>query len=110
MEALLTGETVTPAIEIGTSRAPALASALVPTVELARAQIYNNTDISDDAENGIIVADRETCSFQLFQIPDSAADNGCLDPDSLHPSRHDPTRHSAVLPFRLLDDNDGTRA
>jgi hypothetical protein len=36
----LTGETVTPSIEIGTSRAPAFASALVPTVEVARAQIY----------------------------------------------------------------------
>lgn len=36
----LTGETVTPPIFTGTFRAPGLASALVPTVDVARAQIY----------------------------------------------------------------------
>lgn len=38
-----TGETVTPSIEMGTSRAAALASAPVPTVDVERAHIYTQS-------------------------------------------------------------------
>lgn len=54
-----------------------------------------------------MATNREPSRFQLPQVPNTATDNCRLDPDGFHSSRHDPTRHSAILTFRLLNNNDG---
>jgi hypothetical protein len=58
----------------------------------------------------VTATNRESSRLQFLQVPNSAAHNRCLDPEGFHPSRHNPTRHSAVLIFRLLnhDDRAGT--
>lgn len=109
----LTGETVTPPIEIGTSRAPALASALVPTVELARAKIYyqvTTQSVPLPTKPWEIKTNRKPSSFQFLQVPDTATHNRGFDPEGFHPSCHDPARHSAVLVLGLLDNDDGSGA
>lgn len=109
----LTGETVTPPIEIGTSRAPALASALVPTVEVARAQIYHQPRTQSVTRTNKTVrnlTNRKPGSFQFLQVPDPTTHNCGFDPEGFHPGRHDPARHGTVLVLRLLNDDDGSGA
>lgn len=52
---------------------------------------------------------RKLRRLQLPQIPHTTINNGTLNPQNLHARRHNPTRDSTVLAFRLVNHNNRAR-
>ncbi|GAB1192278.1 hypothetical protein APSETT444_001467 [Aspergillus pseudonomiae] len=80
-----TGDTVTPPRETGTFRAPG-----------------HKTQQEDETY-------REPTLPDLTEVTHAPVHQGSLDPEILHPDRHDPTQDGAVLSLGLLDHSYGSR-